>query len=39
MMARPARELPNLRDFLGAMTARPAVQRAFETEKLAQPWY
>jgi glutathione S-transferase len=39
MMARPARELPNLRDFLGAMTARPAVQRAFEMEKLAQPWY
>ena len=39
MMARPARELPNLRDFLGAMTARPAVQRAVEMEKLPQPWY
>lgn len=39
MMARPARELPSLRDFLGAMTARPAVQRAFEMEELAQPWY
>jgi glutathione S-transferase len=39
MMARPARQLPSLRDFLGAMTARPAVQRAFEMEQLAQPWY
>ena len=39
MMARPARELPYLRDFLAAMTARRAVQRAFEMEELAQPWY
>jgi glutathione S-transferase len=39
MMARPARELPHLRDFLGAMTARPAVQRTFEMEQLPQPWY
>jgi len=39
MMARPARELPHLRDFLAAMTARPAVQRAFGMEQLPQPWY
>jgi glutathione S-transferase len=35
---RPARELPALGAYLHRMLARPAVQRAFATEKLAQPW-
>lgn len=35
--ARPARGLPHLKPFLERMLARPAVQRAFATEKLAPP--
>jgi glutathione S-transferase len=35
--ARPARSLPQLKPFLERMLARPAVQRAFATEKLAPP--
>jgi len=34
---RPARELPCLGAYLRRMLARPAVQRAFATEKLAEP--
>jgi len=34
---RPARSLPNVGPYLQRMLARPAVQRAFTTEKLAQP--
>ena len=36
--ARPARSLPNLGPYLERVLARPAVQRAFEQEKLARPW-
>jgi glutathione S-transferase len=36
--ARPARSLPRLGPFLERMLARPAVQRALATEKLAQPF-
>ena len=36
--ARPARTLPHLRPWLDRMLARPAVQRAFATERLAAPW-
>ena len=35
--ARPARSLPNLGPYLQRMLARPAVQRAFATEKLQPP--
>jgi glutathione S-transferase len=35
--ARPARSLPNLGPYLQRVLARPAVQRAFATEKLAPP--
>jgi glutathione S-transferase len=35
--ARPARALPHLGPYLQRMLARPAVQRAFATEKLAAP--
>jgi glutathione S-transferase len=35
--ARPARSLPHLKPFLERMLARPAVQRAVATEKLAPP--
>ena len=35
---RPARSLPNVGPYLQRMLARPAVQRAFATEKLAQPF-
>jgi glutathione S-transferase len=35
--ARPARSLPHVAPYLQRMLARPAVQRAFETEKLAAP--
>ena len=35
--ARPARSLPHLGPYLLRMLARPAVQRAFTTEKLPQP--
>lgn len=35
--ARPARSLPNLGPYLQRMLVRPAVARAFATEKLAQP--
>jgi glutathione S-transferase len=35
--ARPARSLPRLAPYLQRMLARPAVQRAFATEKLATP--
>ena len=35
--ARPARSLPRLAPYLQRMLARPAVQRAFATEKLAAP--
>lgn len=35
--ARPARSLPHLAPYLERMLARPAVQRAFATEKLAAP--
>jgi glutathione S-transferase len=36
--ARPARSLPRLGPYLQRMLARPAVQRAFATEKLAMPF-
>jgi glutathione S-transferase len=36
--ARPARSLPNLGPYLERTLARPAVQRAFATEKLAAPY-
>lgn len=36
--ARPARSLPRLKPFLERMLARPAVQRALATEKLAAPY-
>ncbi len=36
--ARPARTLPHVKPWLDRMLARPAVQRAFATEKLAPPW-
>lgn len=36
--ARPARSLPALGPYLQRLLARPAVQRAFATEQLAQPW-
>ena len=36
--ARPARSLPHVRPFLERMLARPAVQRVFATEGLAEPW-
>ena len=36
--ARPARDLPQLGPYLQRMLARPAVQRALATEKLAAPW-
>jgi len=36
--ARPARSLPNVAPWLERMLARPAVQRAFATEKLAAPF-
>jgi len=36
--ARPARSLPHLKPFLDRMLARPAVQRALATEKLAAPY-
>jgi glutathione S-transferase len=35
--ARPARGLPHLGTYLQRMLARPAVQRAFATEKLSPP--
>jgi glutathione S-transferase len=34
----PARARPHLGPYLQAVLARPAVQRVFATEKLAQPW-
>lgn len=36
--ARPARELPHVKPWLDRMLARPAVQRAFATEKLPLPF-
>jgi len=36
-MARPARSLPHIGPYLQRMLARPAVRRAFATEKLAPP--
>ena len=36
--ARPARSLPHIGPYLNRMLARPAVQRAFATEKLAAPY-
>jgi glutathione S-transferase len=36
--ARPARSLPHLGPYLSRMLARPAVQRTFAAEKLAQPF-
>jgi glutathione S-transferase len=36
--ARPARSLPHLKPFLERMLARPAVQRALASEKLAAPY-
>jgi glutathione S-transferase len=36
--ARPARSLPHLAPYLQRMLARPAVQRAFATEKLSTPF-
>ncbi len=36
--ARPARALPHLAPYLQRVLARPAVQRTFEKEGLAQPW-
>ena len=36
--ARPARSLPRLAPYLQRMLARPAVQRAFATEKLSMPF-
>ena len=35
---RPARDLPHVAPWLDRMLARPAVQRAFATERLAQPF-
>ena len=35
---RPARSLPQLGPYLQRVLARPAVQRVFATERLAQPW-
>jgi len=35
---RPARSLPRLKPFLERMLDRPAVQRAFASESLPQPW-
>jgi glutathione S-transferase len=35
--ARPARSLPNLGPYLQRVLARPAVRRAFATEKLQPP--
>ena len=37
-MARPARTLPRLGDYLQRVLARPAVERAFKQEALLQPW-
>jgi glutathione S-transferase len=37
--ARPARTLPHIAPFLERMLARPAVQKVFEVEKLAAPWF
>jgi glutathione S-transferase len=34
----PARMRPHLGPYLQAMLARPAVQRVFASEQLAQPW-
>ena len=34
----PARDRPHLAPYLQAVLARPAVQRVFATEQLAQPW-
>ena len=36
--AKPARDLPRLGPYLQRVLARPAVQRALQTEQLAQPW-
>jgi glutathione S-transferase len=36
--ARPARSLPHLGPYLQRVLARPAVQRSFEQEGLAEPW-
>jgi len=36
--AHPARNLPHVRPYLQRMLARPAVQRAFASEKLSQPF-
>jgi glutathione S-transferase len=36
---RPARSYPHLAPYLQRVAARPAVQRTFEAEGLAQPWY
>ena len=36
--ARPARDLPHIRPWLDRMLARPALQRAFASEKLAVPF-
>jgi len=36
--ARPARDLPHIRPWLDRMLARPALQRAFASEKLAAPF-
>jgi glutathione S-transferase len=36
--ARPARSLPHLGPYVQRVLARPAVQRVFSAEKLAQPW-
>ena len=36
--ARPARDLPQLGPYLQRVLARPATQRVFEREGLAQPW-
>ena len=35
---RPARSLPHLQPWLARMLERPAVQRVFEQEELAEPW-
>ena len=35
---RPARELAHIKPWLDRMLARPAVQRAFATEKVPTPW-
>jgi len=37
--ARPARTLPHIAPFLERMLARPAVQKVFEVEELAAPWF